>query len=285
MFPFLRQHMRLWAIWILSSTALLFANPWVEFSWPEIAAVSGPLIMAIDRRLKRELALAIGLPAITLLLLVEPMSGTFARLLVDWTVFGGGVILAARTVDSHLELEAIAGHVAFAPPDGRAFALFKEALEREMGRARRHGRPFALLSAAAHPQSIRSQATGPFREELMRALAENRSRLELNELLLKELHVYSDVVAARERVLALVPEADVESMGVLIARIQKAAHERLDFELQIGAACFPRDAICVEELIAAADSDRTSTKLRSLPDQGPDSASHGAEELTPDMSV
>jgi hypothetical protein len=284
MFPFLRQHFRLWAIWIVCALALLFANPWTELSWAELMAIAGPLGMAIDRRLKRELALAVGLPLITVLLLIDPAGATLSRLLLDWIVFGVGVILAARTVDSHLELEAIAGHVAFAPPDGRAFALFREALEREMGRSRRHERPFALLSVAAHPQSIQSASAGPFRVDMMRALAENRARLELNELLLKELHVYSDVVAARERVLALVPETNGEAAAALIQRLQRVAKAGLDFEAQFGAACFPQDAVCVDELIAAADQNRMVTRLRSLPDSDSKPASHEASDLAPDLT-
>lgn len=285
MFPFLRLHLKLWALWITGASVLLFANPWGRFGWVELAAIVGPLMMAVDRRIRREPALAIGLPVITILWLALPGDAGPVPLLLAWVVFGVGVLLGARTIDSHTELESIAGRVAFAPPDRRTFEQFELALERELGRARRHERPFVLLSVAAHPHSFDAEAAGAFKSELLRALEENRARLELHELLLSELHVYSDIVAARDRVLALVPEIDPASVAALIERIQRVAAENLDFDVQIGVGCFPRDAVCGEELIQAADRDRTASKLRPLPKQSVDEGVVVPAELAPDVTT
>ena len=94
-----RQPMRVWAAWILAVCAAGMANPWGEFGWVEVSAVLAPLIMAVERRVSRELALAIGLPAITLLCLADPAGASVSRLVIAWLVLGVGVVLAARTID------------------------------------------------------------------------------------------------------------------------------------------------------------------------------------------
>ena len=166
-----RQRFRLWAVWILVISTLLMANPFGALGWVELAAVVGPLMMAVERRIWREAALAIGLPTITLLWLADGEGGSVLRLLVAWVVFGAGVMLAARTIDGERELESIAGQVAFDLPEPAGFERFELALERELARARRHDRGFALLSVAAHPRSLESDPAGKLRGELLRALA------------------------------------------------------------------------------------------------------------------
>jgi hypothetical protein len=266
MFAFLRDPMQLLSIWICVAAAALFAIPWGPFGWAELAALVGPLILGVDRRIRREVAFALGLPSIALLCILEPSISIVPRLLVAWSVYAMGLLLTARMIEGFRELETIAGHVAFAPTDNQSFDAFQANLEREFGRARRHEHTFALLSVAAHPRSIEVDAAGPYTSQLLRELAENRSRLELHELLVGELHVYADVVAARNRVLALVPEIDAPAAEVLVRRLQGAVQKELDFEAQFGVACFPRDAICLDDLIQAADQDRTSSRLRRLPE-------------------
>jgi hypothetical protein len=262
-----RHHMKLWSIWLLLASAALMANPWGRHGWLELTAALAPMIMMVDRRIWREPALAIGLPALTLLWLADPTDSSIVRLLVAWVVFAGGILLAARAINSQSELEAIAGRVAFSPLDTMPPVRFELALERELGRARRHDRPFALLSASADPHSLEAEPSGFYGTELLRSLAENRARLELYDFLRTELHIYAEVAADRSRILALVPEVGSDALAFLLERLQNTANEQLDFDVHFGAGCFPRDAVCADELIAAADRNRTASKLRSLPER------------------
>lgn len=276
----LRRNLRLWALWILCLSALLMANPLAPFGWVELVAVLGPLAMAVERRLWREAALAIGLPAITLLWLADG-SGSVPRLLVAWLAFVGGVAMAARCIDAQSELETIAGQVALEPPPSEGFGGFEVALARELARARRHQRAFVLVSASAHPRSLEADPSGRLRGRLLRALAEGRARLELRDFLRDQLHVYADVVATEDRVLALVPEVDPADAEALAARLQDAAGERLHFDVQLGVARFPDEATCTDELIAHADRARTASKLTPLPEAHSDSAASVAA-IAPD---
>jgi len=261
-----RHHMKLWSIWLLLASSALMANPWGRLGWLELTAALSPMIMMVDRRIWREPALAIGLPALTLLWLADPTDSPIARLLVAWAVFAGGILLAARAIDSQSELEAIAGQVAFSRPDTMPPVRFELALERELGRARRHDRPFALLSVSAHLHSLESESSGFLGTELLQSLAENRARLELYDFLRTELHIYAEVAVDGSRVLALVPEVESDALAFLLERLKNTADEQLNFDVHFGAGCFPQDAVCADELIAAADRNRTASKLRSLPE-------------------
>ena len=235
----------------------------------ELFAVLGPFLLAIPERIQREAAFAIGLPALTLVWFAEPSNSSILRLIFAWAVFSGGVVLVTRVLESQRELEELVGQISTddlrnaAQTQPRALT---EAIDRELGRARRHARGFAVLSVAVLPRSIRSMANGFLRSETLQSLAENRAQLEMLTFLRAELHVYADVSIEGSRALALVPEIEGDALELLVERIKNSAEDTFEFEIQIGAARFPRDAVCAEELILAADRNRLASKLRSLPD-------------------
>jgi len=278
--PAFRRPLQLWSIWTLAAAFALTANPWGQEGPVEMLAVLSPFLLVLPRRVWREAGLAIGLPLLTLVWLADPADPSVLRLLFAWCVFVGGTLLAARVLESQRELESVVGSVAYADrssaPDtsddanrlgDRLAKPLRQDIERELGRARRHDRSFAVLSAAIQPQSIETNSAGLLGSDLMRALAENRARLELHALLRTELHVYCDVAIDDSRVLALIPEVNHDALEFLLERLANAAHESLDFPVQMGAGSFPADAICAEELIVAADRKRTTSKLRSLPER------------------
>ena len=132
-----RRHTRLLVVWTLAISAVTLANPLGAFGWLELAAALLPLSLLVDRRLHRELALAIGIPALTLLWLVAPGDVPILRLLTAWAIYGVGVWLAARAVDSLVDLESIAGRVSFAHVDEATEEDLRLALDRELGRVGR----------------------------------------------------------------------------------------------------------------------------------------------------
>jgi hypothetical protein len=263
MFPILRQHWTLWAAWMLVSSGLLFANPWLTFSWAELAACVGSLVLAIAPRTRRETLLAAGLPAITVFCLLDGGGISIARFALDWFVFIGGVILGARAVDDQRELEAIAGHLALGEDPVQATPQFLNAVESEISRARRHDRAFVLLSIAPHPRSLATKPTGEGR--ILRKLAEARWVLELSDLLKNELHRYAHVLPSYERVLCVVPELEDGSVDALTKRIADAALRSRGVEIEIGVARYPHDALAVDDLIEFADGDRPRPTLESVP--------------------
>lgn len=267
MFPILRQHWTLWAAWTLLSSALLFANPWATFSWPELFACVGALILAIDPRARRETLLAVGLPAIALLCLLDGEGASIARFAINWFVFIGAVLLGARAVDDQRELEAIAGHLALGQDPEQATSNFLVAVEREIDRARRHDRTFVVLSVAPHPRALDA---GPPSERLVyRKLAKARWMLELADLLRDELHRYADVLPTYERVLCAVPELEDSLVNALTKRITEVAQRTRGLEIEIGVARYPQDAWGVTDLIDFADVQRPKPTLESVPAPSP----------------
>jgi len=258
----LHRDLRIFSAWLFVASSAAMLQPWSAIGWQDGGAILGPVALLGWRALSRDRALAIGLPALALLWIFEVGTGSWLRLGVDWAVFGIGVLLAARVVRSQIELEAIAGRVSLEPQDPGVEARFREAIDRELGRARRHERPFAILAAAAHPRTIEVDPSGRVRSDVLQSLAENRARLELREFLREQLHVYAEVVVGGPGVRALVPETDRDTLAVLLGRLGSEAEERLDFDVQIGAACFPSDALCADDLIDSADRHVAAWKTR-----------------------
>lgn len=269
MLSFFRQGMRVWAVWTLGITGLLFFNPVGRFGWVELAACLGPLVLAADQRVRREVAFAVGLPAITLLSLLDSSDGSVLRLVTAWLVFAVGVLLIARVIEGRVELESIAGRVAFMPVDEGSIPGFKNALEREVGRARRHEKKFVVLSIAADPHSLANDQLAAVRSEVLADLATRRANFEIHATLVDVLHIYADVARLRDSVLALVPEVELESAEPLVARLRESIRDRLGLEIQVGLASFPNDAISAEDLILMAERARKTSNLRPIPDQDP----------------
>jgi hypothetical protein len=283
MFPILRQHWMLWGIWILTASILLFANPWIGFSWPELVACIGSLMLAVDRRTRRETLLAVGLPMIALLAVVDANGVSVARLVADWFFFIGAVLLGARAVEDQVELEAIAGHLVLGSDPERALAEFKKSVESEIARARRHERSFVILSFAPLAHSVKQQASAPGGSLVLARLAEARWILELREVLSDENHLYAAVTATQDRVLCLIPEVNETEIDALSKRLAVASLDRLGLEIETGLASFPRDALRCDDLIATADEARRAPKLESVPTQSELREEGGAGSLARDV--
>ena len=295
-----RRQLKFWALWTIASALVFVANPTGPFGAIEFIALLGPFALIFPQRVWRELALVIGLPLLTLIWLAEPAGTSVLRLLLAWIVFGAGVVLAARVRESQRDLESVVGRVAFADwPNARIRASDAEVvdvpqtgaattnsircdIERELGRARRHDREFAVISAAVDPRTLAVVAEST--NELMQTLAENRAGLELHSVLRAELHVYCDVRLVDSRVLALVPEVDRDTLDALLDRLGRAVSDRLESDVELGAALFPHDAICSEDLIDSADRMRNASKLRSLSTLAPaEQEDEAPARRTPDV--
>ncbi|MEM9174756.1 MAG: hypothetical protein AAGC67_05945 [Myxococcota bacterium] len=70
------------------------------------------------------------------------------------------------------------------------------------------------------------------------------------------LHRYAKVAATGERVLCLVPEADLDSAPALVERLAKRVEATHGLVIEAGVAVFPGDALAIEDLIAFADDAR-----------------------------
>ena len=72
----------------------------------------------------------------------------------------------------------------------------------------------------------------------------------------EELHRYAKVAETGERVLCLVPEADLDAAPALVERLSKRVEAVHGLVLAAGVAVFPGDALAAEDLVAFADDAR-----------------------------
>jgi hypothetical protein len=199
----------------------------------------------------------VGLLSFLLLASIDAAGWSAPRIAVAAAVLLIGLALAARALE--------APEHASAPEVGndegdRAARSFPLRLEREFGRARRHGRGLALLSITAKP--TRSAGTAArTKPDAVASASRTADALEtVRALLARELRLYSDVVVDAGRVLALVPEVESDAYDAFVARVLHVLEQGTELEIEIGAASFPKDAVCVEALIEAADRDRATSR-------------------------
>jgi hypothetical protein len=239
-----------------TAPVLLMANPWGRFEWVELTASIGPCMLGIDRRIRPLAAGLVGLLAILLLASIDAAGWSAPRIAVAAAVLLIGLALAARALEA--PEHASAPEVGNDEGDraARSFPL----LEREFGRARRHGRGLALLSITAKP--TRSAGTAArTKPDAVASASRTADALEtVRALLARELRLYSDVVVDAGRVLALVPEVESDAYDAFVARVLHVLEQGTELEIEIGAASFPKDAVCVEALIEAADRDRATSR-------------------------
>lgn len=262
MLPLLQTSSTLWCAWTVVATTLLFVNPWIPFSWPELVACLGSLVMGLDRKTRRETLLAVGLPAIALLAVTEGGPLLAPRLVVDWAVFIGSVVLAAAAIEDQRTLERRVGRVLFASDPDEAFAEIARAAEIELARSRRHERAFGLLSIAPHPREL-TRLDAPA-DRVLRKLSEAQHAQDLSAVVRDAVHRYATVGALPERVLCVVPELDRHDAEALLSRIAKSADVELQLDVEAGLALFPDDALTFDDLVEVADQRRRAGRLESV---------------------
>jgi len=262
MLPLLKTSSTLWCAWTAVGTTLLFANPWIPFSWPELVACLGALVLGLDRKTRRETLLAVGLPAIALLALVDGGAFVVPRLVGDWIVFIGSVMLASAALEDQLVLERRVGRVLFASDPDEAFAEIAGAAEIELARSRRHERSFGMLSIAPHPRELTRSDESAGR--ILQKLAEAQHTQDLASVVRDEVHRYATIAATSERVLCIVPELEAADAEALITRIAKSADVELQLDTEIGLALFPADALTFDDLVDVADQRRRAGRLESV---------------------
>ena len=254
MFPILRRHWTLWAAWTLGSALVLYFNPWGPFRGAELLACVGSLLMVLDRRVPRDAMLAIGLSAFALCAALDDHGVTIDRLILGWSAFAGASIFVARAVDDHRVLEDLVGQIILEKDAPRGLTAFRESLRDEIARARRHERPFAVLSIA--PRSKGDSAGPSPKSEILARVVEARQIFEVGDALRDVLHRYARVVVTDQRVLCCVPELDEEALAPLLLRIHETIDDLVGTKLEIGPVLYPRDALSADDLIAAADDAR-----------------------------
>ena len=184
------------------------------------------------------------------------------RLIADWVVFIGSVVLGSAALEDQLALEQRVGRVLFASDPDEAFAEIAAAADIELARARRHERSFGLLSIAPHPRAFgrSEQATS----RILRKLAESQHTQDLSAVVRGEVHRYASVAATPERVLCIVPELQPHDAEALVSRIAKSADVELQLDVETGLAIFPADALTFDDLVDVADARRRAGRLESV---------------------
>jgi len=226
---------KLWLVWIVVAVALVFAKPWGAFGWDELAVCASPLLL-LHPAVRSMDVLSVGMVVSSLAwVTVGEPSGGWPELAYLACVLVVGIAIgnAARRAEGGSYAQRPDGS---SPEDSDA--IFLGVLDRELSRARRHEKTFAVLSVDQH-------AANP--ELPLDSIA---------VLLNCELHAYADTVKVGDRMLSLVPEIGTEGQQFLLRRLTTKAVAALGGQIRIGLAQYPQDALFAEDLIELADRRR-----------------------------
>jgi hypothetical protein len=226
---------KFWLVWIVVAVALVYAKPWGPFGWDELAVCASPLLL-LHPAVRSMDVLSVGLvvSGLAWVLAGEPTGGWLELAYL-------GCVLVVGIAIGNAARRAEGGRYAQIPFESSikdAGDIFLGVLDRELSRARRHDKTFAVLSVDQHVDD---------------------PELPLDSIVVLlncELHAYADTVKVGNRILALVPEIGTEGQQFLLRRLTTKAISALGGQIRIGLAQYPQDALFAEDLIEVADRRR-----------------------------
>ena len=234
---------RIWVAW-LGLSPLLLNIPFAEFGWTAYVACFGPLTLLAFGHRGASVVVWLGLAAIVGHWLFElTQNGLSSQVVVECLIFVFGIAFGQQALMESVEPEAVRATES-SNKDDDAEAMLAYIVHRELGRARRHGKSFALISADVLPDRINSPLG---KSDVLQGLCNALSN---------RLHVYADTMIVDERVLALVPEVDGADRPGLERRLRYGIREEMGAEVRMGIAFYPLNGITVEDLIECADRHR-----------------------------
>ncbi len=124
---------------------------------------------------------------------------------------------------------------------------------RELRRARKFGRPLAVVALEPVAESVKLSADRLI-EEVRREMIQRYIEVRLAETLQCEVQDFDLVASYEGRFIMLLPETD-NPQAMKVAQLIAARVEReLGFQLRVGAAAFPTDEITLTGLVERAES-------------------------------
>jgi hypothetical protein len=132
-------------------------------------------------------------------------------------------------------------------------------LRRELDRARRYGRPLALVQIAPHAEAAAAPPDDPTyrrRRGRFRRAAEDADSV---TYLRSELRTGDEVWRVHERIFVMLPESDYECAAALVERLTaRAPHIVSSSDVRLAA--FPEDGVTAGALLATLARGATSRK-------------------------
>jgi hypothetical protein len=133
---------------------------------------------------------------------------------------------------------------------------------REIRRARRYGRPLALLAVAAAGEPRKGQHNNGaeplplqrFAGEMQREFLRRYLLTQLANLLVETLDDSAIITQRAGHFVILLPEIGDEQLAELRKQLERAAEEKINLKLRIGASTFPDRAVTFERLLEQAEA-------------------------------
>jgi hypothetical protein len=236
---YLPDRLTLWLAWIALISAVCMAFPLGPMGLLGWMAAVGPLLHRIAPSIGARRMGAVGLVMIGATILLSAELHWYEMVLPPM-LFLFGLLLAPVPITGYQDPGSEWS-------SANAEHLFRLALTREVGRARRHERPLTLISVACGE-------------------ADDLQMLEA--AIASQVHIYAQIFPVEDRLMVIVPELDKPDYAALEARVLQAARERHLHTLSLGVASFPAGECTASGLVDAVAEQRVFALGRSQADSG-----------------
>ncbi|MEZ4870518.1 MAG: hypothetical protein R3C14_54820 [Caldilineaceae bacterium] len=151
--------------------------------------------------------------------------------------------------------------------EAQPFDTGQAEIYREVRRARKYGRPLALLAISV-PDALSTASSGTLSQQLPdnRFIKEIESELvkkyilaRVADLLIEALDDSAIITQRNSHFVALLPEMADAQLEQTIHELQVASQEKLGVSLKIGTSTFPEEAVTFEKMLEHAEQAMAST--------------------------
>jgi len=243
-------------VWCVVFFAWLFAFYNIErvfepvnlasFVYVLAAAISFPVLLLPESiRIRRDWALLLIIPIVVLpkLSLGYPVGGVALPLTVTEVVAVAITVLLAlqvRTCLGEYRTSALSAVVDHLVDRSRPFEQGQSDMYREIRRARKCGRPLALLVVKPTDASLQ-HSLDRVTLEMQQQIARSYVQVQVAEFLSQELADHDIITCRNQHFVALLPEYDQAQATIKVRQILAAASKRIGLELSIGVSVFPEE--------------------------------------------
>lgn len=188
--------------------------------------------------------------------------------LTELFIVVGSVIFTRRVMENLNSLEETVANITLVDVSNRVKKLDDAIPEisKEFVRSRRYKRPLGLVVIKLKPEHTQVNIDN-ISKDILKTMVSRYSMSNLIRVIDKDIR-RPDLILEHykeNRIILLLPEADLEATRTVSGNIQKLANTKMGYSVATGVAAFPNDALTFEDLVVYAESQIDEGALNKTP--------------------
>jgi hypothetical protein len=189
--------------------------------------------------------------------------------IVELFILVGLITLTRKVMEDLYNLEKTVADITLADVSNRVKNLDDAIpdINLEFIRSRRYKRPLGLIVVRLKPENVQAYLDD-LSKDIIRVMMSRYSMSKLIRVIDKDIRGTDMILEQHKenRIILLLPEADMDATQIVYENIQKIAKTELGSTIDIGSATFPDDAVTFEALVTCAESKSKKNAKNDLSD-------------------